>query len=204
MRQRIIIWIGALGLTGLMLMGCTLTLANDTPSVMPTGTPTHIPITPSPPPSSTPAPTGIPALETYTGPYEDVVGLLDGVCFDFLADIDGETWMWDSPGALGAFYDRVDESETCSGPVERGTYDFSERVLVGAVNVSTGCDAAHSFAGLAQDNEAHTQTIRLQLLIQPDCPYELVQPFLITMPRPPDGYTIRVVVILPPDATRYN
>ena len=58
-----------------------------------------------------------PLLVTDSGPYENLTALLDGVCTEFLFSAAGETFVWDTPDALAAFYNRVDESEQCSGEV---------------------------------------------------------------------------------------
>src|SRR5690554_6506329 len=82
-----------------------------------------------------------PLLVTAGGPYEILTALLDGVCTEFLLNAAAATFLWDTPDALAAFYDRVDESEQCSGTVMRGTFDFDGPVLAGAIAAATGCDA---------------------------------------------------------------
>jgi hypothetical protein len=190
MQQRIKIGIG-IGLFGLMLIACSLTRTGSSP----TRTPSAPAVTPTPGATSTVPPVAVfPTLESFTGPYTDAVSLLDGVCFEFLSAINGETWVWLSPGDLAAFYDRADASQLCPDPVVRGSFDFDQWALAGAVTAGVGCDAAHRFAGLAQDDRARTQTLTLNAEILAGCDYELVQPFLIAVPRPPEGYTLRVVV----------
>lgn len=177
----------------LAMTGCTLSTSPGEEKTPPATGQTSVPPTNSPqPPISPPALTPFPTLETVTDPFANQANLLDGVCFEFLQILNGTTWVWSSPGELETFYDQADASGLCPGLVARGTFAFENDVLVGAVSVTTGCDAAHRIIDLAQDDSAHIQVLVLQLIVQPGCPYELVQPFLAAIPRPPDGYTIRV------------
>ena len=158
---------------------------------------TPVEIGPAASATTTPSPTAPPALESFTGPYANAVALLDGVCFEFLYDMNGETWVWTGPEELTAFYDRADAAKRCPEPVERATFDFSQDALAGAVNVSTGCDAAHRLVDLTRDDSARTEMLALQFQVRAGCAYDLVQPFLIAVPRPPEGYTLRVIVLPP-------
>ena len=135
-----------------------------------------------------------PALTSDTGAFESQLALLDGVCTEFLLGAAGETLVWDRPEALAAFYDRVDESEACGAPVARGTFDFAERILAGAIATATGCDAAFQVIALAHDDDARTQTLVVELRVEPGCAYELAEPLLVAVPRPLDGVTLRVEV----------
>lgn len=175
---------GSLALIALLLAACGLTSSHATP----------VPPTSTMAPLASPSPVPAPPLRTDTGPYADARALLDGVCFEFLYDLGSETWVWAAPGDLTAFYDRADASGRCAAPVARGTFDFGDSVLAGALSVTTGCDAAHRVLELRQDDATRTQTLILALEVRSGCPYELVQPFLAAIPRPPDGYTLRVTV----------
>ena len=181
-----------------VLAGCTLreedhpptpTPAAELPSLVPTSTPVSETITPAVP---TPA-----FSETITDPFRNATVLLDGVCFEFLLTLNGQTWTWTTPSDLAAFYDRVDASELCPGPVTRLDFDFSQGVLLGTINGAAGCDAAHRVIEMVQDAAAHTQTVIVQLTVRPGCPYELVQPLLIVVPPPPEGYIIQIAVTAP-------
>jgi hypothetical protein len=132
-------------------------------------------------------------LDSSTGPYLDALSLLDGVCFEYLYTLGGQSWVWTSPDDLTAFYDRVDASERCGDPVVRATMDFSDQILVGAVQAGIGCDAAFQFVELAQDG--NTQTVVLRYTLQTGCDYELAQPYLIAIPRPPEGITVRITIV---------
>jgi hypothetical protein len=186
-------------LLGVVLAGCTLAEKHGPPEPAPTSTiASLVEITPSAlaSPESTPLPE-FPVLETSAGPYPNVVALLDGVCFEYLYAMNGQTWAWTTSGELAAFYDQVDASRLCPDPAERAAFDFDGRVLAGAVNVGAGCDAAHRVVNLVQDDSTRTQILFLQFQVEGGCPYDLVQPFLIAMPLPPQGYTLRIVVTPP-------
>jgi hypothetical protein len=184
----------ALVLVSLLAAACTLTAGPTDRAPASTSTIPQVMDTPAPL-ASAPAPgTPFPTVETDTGPYADHISLLDGVCFEFLATLGGSQWTWTSPEHLAAFFDRVDESELCPGRVARGSFVFEDLALVGAVNTATGCDAAHRVIGL----DATTQTLQLAFDVLPGCDYELVQPFLIAVPRPPDRSAIQVVIIAAP------
>ena len=133
-----------------------------------------------------------PALTTDSGPYENQTALLDGVCTEFLFTAAGETFVWDTPEALAAFYDRADESEQCPGRVARGAFDFDERALAGAIALAIGCDASFRVEGLVEGTEARTLLLALQ--IEPGCDYELVEPLLLAVPRDRPGVPLRVEV----------
>jgi len=135
----------------------------------------------------------LPALAADPGPYENVTALLDGVCTEFLLSAAGETFIWDTLEALSAFYDRVDSAEVCPAPAARGSFDFTGRVLAGAIAAATGCDAAFRAGALAPD-AAGAQVFPLELVVEPGCDYELVEPLLVAVPRPPAGTTLRVEV----------
>jgi hypothetical protein len=190
MERRILVGFVILGVAA---SACTLGPERESPVPLPTSLPTQ-PVIPA---SRTPQDTPFPALDTFTGPYASAAALLDGVCFEFLSTMNGETWAWTSTGELAAFYDRVDASALCPSPVRRGTFDFGPQVLAGAVNTAVGCDAAHRVLSLTQDDAAQMVTVILQFALLPGCNYELVQPLLIAMPRPPAGYALRVILAAP-------
>lgn len=188
-----------LGIVSLILVGCSGTEKHRTDEG-----PTTTALAAAPTLTYTPAalaaaftPTAFANLETVTDPYADMSALLDGVCFEFLYGMNGQTWLWTTPDNLSTFYDQVDASKQCAHAVERRTFDFNGYALAGAVNTSTGCDAAYRVLTLAQDDNAHTQTLSLEFAVLPGCPYELVQPLLIAVPRPPDGYRFNIAVTSP-------
>jgi hypothetical protein len=196
MRRQILLWIGLLSIAS---GGCSLTRQDGAPQ--PTPTLTIIPFPQATPPPVTPAPE--PTLDTWlplitdTGPFENAAALLDGVCFEYMRALDGQTWVWTTATDLAAFYDRADASELCPSPAERGVFDFGDRILAGAVTASVGCDAAHRVIDMTRDDTTRTQTLRVAFDVRAGCPYELAQPFLVALPRPAAGDTIRVEIQLP-------
>ncbi len=169
----------SLCLIALTLTGCTA-LAGREPPVLPTFT--------AQPPSA------IPPLGASTGGLADAASLLDGVCFEYLHGLSGATLVWTTADEQRAFYDAADASGLCVSPAARSALDFSAQIVVGTVSAVTGCDAAHHLVALEQDDAARRVTLRLALEVRPGCPYELVEPFLVALPRPPAGYTVEVEV----------
>ncbi len=169
-----------------MLAACNLSIEAKPPKITQTPVPTALEATLVSP--------AFPTLEPFTGPYGDATPVVSGVCFEYLSTLDGTIWAWTSSSDLDSFYNQVDAEDLCAKPVARWPFDFSDQVLAGAVNTATGCDAAHRFLDLLQDDAAKTVTLRLRFEVLPGCDYELAQPFLIVLPRPPDGYTLSVQV----------
>jgi hypothetical protein len=180
----------------IILSGCTAASSSHrTPSPSPSAAITEIAPSATPTVESVPSPTPTsPSLETSTDPYLDAGTLLDGVCFEYLLTLDGQVWTWSTPAELSAFYDRVEASEVCPDPVARQGFDFSQGVLVGTVSTATGCDAAHRVVDTVRDDRARTQTLVVELVVRPGCPYELVQPLLVAVPDVPDGYALQIAV----------
>lgn len=176
MRRRVLL---SLCLITVTLASCTV-LAGREPLAPPTLTPQ---------PTSTLAPLG-----ASTGGLPDAVSLLDGVCFEYLAGLSGTTLVWRTADEQRAFYDAADAAGVCATPVARPAFDFSAQIVVGTVSALTGCDTAHHLVALEQDDAARRVTLRLALAARAGCPYELVEPFLVALPRPPAGYTVEVVV----------
>ena len=137
-------------------------------------------------------PDAIPALTADVGAFENQTALLDGVCTEFLFSAAGETFVWDAPEALAAFYNRVDESELCRGSVARASFDFAGRVLAGAITAATGCDAAFRAGDVITSGDA--QILPLELTVAPGCAYELVEPLVVAVPRGPSDEPLRVEV----------
>ncbi|NLF78399.1 MAG: hypothetical protein GX573_22125 [Chloroflexi bacterium] len=190
--MRRLVWLGALAC--ILLAGCSLATSGEaTPAGVPTSTLLTAPaVTPTPAATS---PLAFPTLESSSAPYPNLTYLLDGVCFEFLLTLSGETWVWQSADDLAAFYNRVDASEQCGAPVERPEFTWPEgEVLAGTVNAAAGCDAAHRVVDLTRDVSAGVETLVIAFAVQPGCAYELVQPFVVAVPRPPDAVTLRLVL----------
>ncbi len=203
----------------LLLVGCNMPLGGPpeiprpvTPEPLPpepitpavTGTPARTPgpiplpytiltpiaVTPgAAPPSPTPDP--------FAGqPYQDARALFDGVCFDYWVQQVNRVYVIGTAFEHIAFYNEVDESGLCRFPVVRHPFDFEEgRILVGAVNIGTGCWAATVPLALVTDDEARTVTLRVEWAVSGDCDYRLARPFFVSLPRPPEGYRVTMAFV---------
>lgn len=151
----------------LLLAGCVLTPAAP----------------PSPPPA---APTAV--------PWRQADDVMAGVCFEAALDAAGQVYVLPDAAALSRFYDLVDASQLCPRPVERRAFDFSGgRVLAGLWSAGVGCTARHELLAFERNDAARTLTLRLRLVIEGDCPYELVRPFWAAL-EAAAGYDIRIQV----------
>ena len=177
---------------GIALAACTLT--QDAPLQTPAAPAVTFSPSMSPTPAAVPTATLLPALESNTGAYADVTPWLDGVCFAYLARLNGTSWVWTSQSDLDTFYNRVDESGLCERAAARPNYDFNAGAVAGVVSVRAGCDAAYIVTGLIQDDATHTQTLTLSLQLRPGCPYDLIEPLLIIIPPLPAGTELNIVV----------
>lgn len=125
-------------------------------------------------------------------PYEDARSLMGSVCFEYWVAQVNRLFLIQSAAEHIAFYNEVDSSELCRFPVIREPYDFevSGRILVGAVNIGTGCTAYTTPVALRTDDAARTVTLRVRWGVEGDCPYRLARPFWVSIPRPPEGYAV--------------
>jgi hypothetical protein len=144
--------------------------------------------------TQTPAPTETPQ-PTLNMPYIDASGLMQGVCFKYLVTLDGQSLTFDSPGDLNAFYNAVNESKKCVGPVQRREFDFSNKQVIGTVITGQGCGITLAYDRTIQDDGLKQRTVIMQAAITGDCGYFLVQPLLIAADRPPAGYKSLLTVI---------
>lgn len=153
--------------------------------------PTPPPATPEPSPTAppTPAPTPDPAFAGQ--PYQDARAWFEGVCFNYWVEQANRVFVIGGPFEHIALYNEVDESGLCRFPVERVPFDeFASRVLLGAVNVGTGCWAYTDPLELVRDDTARTVILRVRWGVYGECDYRLARPFWVSLPRPPEGYTV--------------
>ncbi len=180
-------------LTTLILLGIGLLAACNFPAPRPADTPTAVGL-PTPTavqlPTDTPPPP--PTPDPYTDAYRDARGLFPDVCFAYWAEQAGRVFVIDSAGALNALYTEIDEAGLCRFPVTRGTADFTDRLLVGAVNVGTGCTATTDPLELVTDAAARIVTLRVAWGVAGTCDYRLARPFWVSLARPPAGYTVQL------------
>ena len=95
---------------------------------------------------------------------------------------------FDTPGDLNAFYNAVNDSKKCIGPVQRLNFDFSSQQVIGTVITGQGCTISLAYDRTTQDDEVKQRTVVMQAAIIGDCDYRLVEPLLIAVDRPPAGY----------------
>jgi hypothetical protein len=76
--------------------------------------------------------------------------------------------------------------------VLRLDFDFTDRVLLGAANVGTGCTAISDPLALVRDDAGRTITLRVAWGVEGDCGYRLARPFWVSIPGPPEGYTVQM------------
>lgn len=124
-------------------------------------------------------------------PWQDARDLLEGVCFEYLVRQVNRQYVITTPFEHIDFYNEVDESMLCRFPVTRNPFDFDQgRILIGAMNIGTGCRATTDPLALVQDDETQTVTMRVLWGTEGDCGYELVRPFWVSIPRPPESYQV--------------
>ncbi|MBL8147520.1 MAG: hypothetical protein JNL34_14155 [Anaerolineae bacterium] len=144
--------------------------------------------TPAPPPA-TPLPAGLTDERAVTA----------GICFESAFDAAGRVFVLRSPEELAWLFDSSDASGFCRRPAARGTFDFGGangqpgRALAGLWSKGIGCTADHAVENVTVDDAARTLTVRLRLVVEGDCPYELVRPFWIGITGY-NEYDIRLLV----------
>jgi len=173
-----------LGLLACVLaaLACNFPIHEQTPA--PSATPTLVVPTPAPPAPDTPLPT--PRIQL---PYDDASALFAGVCFNFLQTLAGQTLVFNTPGELAAFYDRVNQSKQCRDVVAPQPFDFGARQIVGTVATGKGCQIDTRFERIDTDANARQRRIVFQATPVGDCGYDLARPLWLAIARPPDGYT---------------
>src|SRR5579859_7782424 len=132
-------------------------------------------------PTRTPYPTRIPAptetpLPTLDMPYDDVSGLLQGVCFKYLASLDGQVLAFNSTGDLAGFFDSANQSKKCPELIARPPFDFSSKQIVGTVITAQGCGLILRYVRTDQDDTKRQRTLDFQATPAGNCPYILVEP----------------------------
>jgi hypothetical protein len=134
-------------------------------------------------------PSSTPAL-----PFPDAGAIFEGVCFQYLRTIGGQTITLNSEADLNAFYNKVDESELCRDRVERKSFDFSTRQIIGTAITGEGCGIDLTYERTDQDDSRQQRTISLRATVSGDCPYELVRPVWMSIERPASGLTTQIQV----------
>jgi hypothetical protein len=141
--------------------------------------------------SPAPLPSLTPDMAYVDKPYEDARAIFAGVCFNYWAEQVNRIYILKTAFDHIHFYNEVDESGLCRFPVVRNPFDFEGgRILIGAINVGTGCWAYTDPIDLVTDNAAKTVIMRVGWAVAGDCAYRLARPFWVSIPRPPDDYQI--------------
>ncbi len=139
-----------------------------------------------------------PPAPTATGappPWADARAVMAGICFEAARDAAGQVFTLRSAADHIRFYDLADHSGLCRRPVERHPFDFSGgRALAGLWSAGQGCTARHDVLSFERDDAARTISIRLALVVEGGCPYELVRPFWVSLEGAQD-YTIVIEVL---------
>jgi hypothetical protein len=153
--------------------------------------------------TETPSPVAVPTAqatisiqEVSTPDYgwEDVSYLMSDVCFEAITDIAGKVITIRDANALEAFYNQIDRNQACEQPVRHMSYPFNNgEMLVGLWSSGIGCGAHHVVQGVQRDDAQRQETIQLELVIEGDCPYELLQGFWIAIPQS-TGFNTQIVV----------
>jgi hypothetical protein len=152
-------------------------------------------LTGEPAPSSPEAPEIMGDASASSAAWDDASAVMAGICFAAANDAAGRVFVLRDQGELDTFFGLADNSQLCPRPVARGSFDFSAgRILIGVWSAGVGCTASHDVRRFARDDMARTLTIRLRLMIEGDCPYELVRPFWIGVPSAAD-YAVNLVVV---------
>lgn len=151
-------------------------------------------------PSVTPQPIQDPAQEMLTsaslpGGLEDMLPVMSGVCFEAAWDAAGQIFILRSAEDHIRLYDLADHSRLCRRAVRRYPFDFSDgATLVGLWSRGVGCVARHEITQYDRNDSGHIITMELQLIVDGDCPYELVRPFWVKIPAS-QSYEIHVELV---------
>jgi len=182
--------LSALGLVA--LASCTL-IAEPQPRTPPPLTEPGVSRDPTPvAPRPTQASTS--PLSAQTAPFLNMTDVIDDICFDYLDSLGDTTFVWWDDQDIRAFFERANASGLCPRIAAPPAVDFSTQVIAGAISQATGCDAAHRVISFTSDTAAHTYELILQLDVRSGCDYELIEPVIVALPRPPANTTITISV----------
>lgn len=156
------------------------------------------PDTPSEPAASTAESTVVVLPDLSPNPdsalWTDENEVMSGICFESANDAADQSFVIRNEAELSRFFDLSDNSQLCGYPVQRHAFDFSGgRVLAGIWTQGQGCVAYHHLLEFNRDEAAQTLVIRLRLVVEGTCNYELVRPFWIGL-EGVANYTITIEV----------
>lgn len=145
-------------------------------------------------PTVTPIFTPDPAATLLPFALIDANPVFSGICFESAYDAAGRTFVLRSAEELTSLFNESDNSGYCRHPSARGSFDFSGgRAIIGAWSRGQGCDAHHQIDRVDIDDVARTFIIRARLVVEGDCPYELVRPLWLGVTGYAD-YDLRLLV----------
>ncbi|MGB1285624.1 MAG: hypothetical protein ACPG7F_03735, partial [Aggregatilineales bacterium] len=184
-----------------LLLVCILVLLTACDSISPatslpdhTALPAILPMTA--PPTTVLIATAIPAPTASALPPDitDELAIMRGICFESAYDAAGQVFILRDAAELNAFYDGADNSQLCRRAVKRNSFDFSTgHILAVLWTRGSGCRAWHNVINQQRDDAAKTLAFSLQFVEQGDCNYELVRPFIISIPGAAD-YAISIEI----------
>ncbi len=110
---------------------------------------------------------------------DDATYLLQDVCFEALLLLDGQTFVWKQQSDLDQFMATLNIAEVCATDFVIPSFDFSEQMVVGAVQSAQDCDA--EFVPTVQHERQQT-LILLQFIVEAGCAYELIASYVAAIP----------------------
>lgn len=123
----------------------------------------------------------------------DAAPLLEDICFEAAYAMAGQTFILSAPEQLDGLYDQINASGQCPRPIERHSFDFKGRAIVGTwTYAAEGCTARHDPVRLRRSAENRVLTLRYRFVVEGECPYELIRPLWIAVENP-EGYDIRLI-----------
>jgi hypothetical protein len=165
------LWIGVSGYL-LLSLGCSLATKSNQPTAV-----SETPLNIVPLATHTPAPTPL--------PIQDATAILADACFDGLMTLDGQRLLIREEGELNNLYRQLES--VCGESIPRSSIDFSNQVLVIAVDSVGACDAVYQPLGLETDR------LVLQFTQTGDCLYDAIAIYAGTMARPTEGFQVVVI-----------
>ncbi|NDJ86122.1 MAG: hypothetical protein GYB66_09575 [Chloroflexi bacterium] len=167
----------------LALAGCNLRRQTDDASA----TPATLSASPRPILTNTPFPTPVPA-----SPFVDASYILEDVCYEALLPLAGSSFVLSSRDELVSFLENLDVATRCGRPLTVPSFDFAQQIIIGTVQLATGCDLSLSPRQATQQGQILHIVLALSLI--GDCQYDLIGAYVAAIERPePDE---RIVITL--------
>lgn len=124
----------------------------------------------------------------------DAAHLVDAICFEAAHAMSGQAYILREQAHLDSLYDQIDGSRVCRRPIERRSFDFGGRAIIGTWTYAPhGCVAQHDLLQIRRDDDARTVALRYRFAVEGDCPYELIRPLWVAIENA-DGYDLRLEI----------